>query len=138
MLTIETTAVTRGALLAAGCIKLNSWFEGDITCSRLEIGRDGYVQGKIVTRELWVEGQVVGEINAGIVHLLDGAFVEGDVHHHVLSLHETATLMGRSLRTTQLPFPQALLALETSSGVTAAGRFPVSLANETNGVAATG
>jgi cytoskeletal protein CcmA (bactofilin family) len=128
MLHIDTTSVLRGSFTAAGRVQLNSWFEGDILCSRLDIGRDGYVKGNITARELHVEGQIVGTVHAGIVHLMEGSFVEGDVHHHVLSLHPTASLMGTALRSTRMPFPQELLALEARSE-TVASRFPVSVGN---------
>jgi cytoskeletal protein CcmA (bactofilin family) len=129
MINVHTSAVTRGSLMAAGRIQLNSWFEGDIVCSRLDIGTDGYVLGNITTRELFVEGQIVGTVHAGAVHLMKGAFVEGDVYHHVLSLHATATLVGQALRKTKMPFPQELLSLESRAGEPAA-RFPVSVINE--------
>ncbi len=115
MLIIETETTTRGSLLSAGRIRLDTWFEGDIVCSRLDIGTDGYVRGNITTRELYVEGQIVGRITAGIVQLKEGAFVEGDIHHHVLSIHPAASLMGRSLRSTNVPFPPELLALEANA-----------------------
>jgi cytoskeletal protein CcmA (bactofilin family) len=129
MLNIQTSTLTRGSLFAAGRIQLDSWFEGDIVCSRLDIASDGYVLGNITTRELYVEGQIVGTVHAGVVHLMQGAFVEGDIHHHVLSLHPTATLIGGALRKTKMPFPQELLALESQSQVPSA-RFPVSVMTE--------
>jgi len=127
MLKIDTSTVMRGHLVAAGRIELDTWFEGDILCSRLDIRRDGYVLGNVTTRELYVEGQIVGTVHAGIVHLMDGAFVEGDVHHHVLSLHPNASLMGSALRSTKMPFPDELLTLE-SRAVEPVSRFPVSVA----------
>lgn len=127
MLKIDTTSVLRGSFTTAGRVELNTWFEGNILCSRLDIGRDGYVLGNITTRELYVEGQIVGTVHAGIVHLMEGAFIEGDVHHHVLSLHPSASLLGNALRSTRMPFPQELLALEARAGVPVA-RFPVSVA----------
>lgn len=126
MLTIDTTTLMRGNLVAAGKVRLDTWYEGDIQCSRLDIGPDGYVNGTIVARELTVEGQIVGSVHAGIVHLMAGAFVEGDIHHHLLSLHPSATLVGNALRTTQLPFPAELLALEAKANV-AASSFPISV-----------
>jgi cytoskeletal protein CcmA (bactofilin family) len=127
MLKIATSSVMRGHLVAAGRVELDTWFEGDIVCSRLDIGRDGYVFGNITTRELYVQGQIVGTIHAGVVHLMDGAFVEGDLHHHVLSLHANASLMGTALRTTKMPFPQELLALESRANGRPHARFPVSV-----------
>lgn len=130
MLKIATTSVLRGSFIAAGHVELDTWFEGDILCSRLDIGRDGYVLGNVTTRELYVDGQIVGTVHAGIVHLLDHAFIEGDVHHHVLSIHPSATLLGRALRSTSMPFPTELLALETQAANPVA-RFPVSVAATT-------
>jgi cytoskeletal protein CcmA (bactofilin family) len=127
MLKIATSSVMRGHLIAAGRVELDTWFEGDILCSRLDIGRDGYVLGNITTRELYVQGQIVGTVHAGVVHLMDGAFVEGDLHHHVLSLHANASLMGTALRTTKMPFPQELLALEARANGRPHARFPVSV-----------
>jgi cytoskeletal protein CcmA (bactofilin family) len=127
MLHIDTTSTMRGNLTAAGRIELNTWFEGNIICSRLDIGRDGYVNGNVTARELYVEGQIVGMVHAGIVHLMDGAFVEGDVHHHMIALHPNATLVGEALRKTRIPFPQELLALEAHANAPLA-RFPVSVA----------
>jgi len=133
MLKIDTSCVMRGSFIAAGHVQLDTWFEGDILCSRLDIGRDGYVLGNITTRELCVEGQIVGTVHAGIVHLMDGAFIEGDVHHHVLSLHPNASLMGAALRSTRMPFPQELLALEARAANPIA-RFPVSVGRDLRAV----
>ena len=130
MLKIATSSVMRGNFVAAGRVELDTWFEGDILCSRLDIGRDGYVLGNITTRELYVQGQIVGTVHAGVVHLMDGSFVEGDVHHHVLSLHSNASLMGNALRTTKMPFPQELLALEARASGAPGSRFPVSVARD--------
>lgn len=129
MLNIDTATIMRGNLVAAGRITLNSWFEGDILCSRLDVGPDGYIKGNVITRELSIDGQIVGDIHAGIVHLNAGAFVEGDVHHHIMSLHPSATLVGQALRSTRLPFPAELLALEAKAGVNASS-FPVSVGAE--------
>ncbi|MDX2307519.1 MAG: polymer-forming cytoskeletal protein [Hyphomicrobium sp.] len=129
MLTIDTTTLMRGNFTAAGRIQLNTWFEGDILCSRLDVGPDGYVKGNVITRELFLEGQIVGSVNAGIVHMMEGSFVEGDVHHHIMSLHPSATLVGHAYRTTRLPFPEELLALEAKAGV-AASSFPISVATD--------
>jgi cytoskeletal protein CcmA (bactofilin family) len=130
MFKIATSSVLRGNFVAAGQVELDTWFEGDILCSRLDIGRDGYVLGNITTRELYVQGQIVGTVHAGIVHLMDGSFVEGDVHHHVLSLHANASLMGAALRSTKMPFPQELLALEARASGSPTSRFPVSVGRD--------
>lgn len=112
MLSIETETKSLGRLVVAGRVVLNIWFEGDIVCSRLEIGPDGYVSGTIAAREIVVEGQVVGPIHACSVHLKSGAFVEGNVHHTALTLEPGATLTGRASRFRAIQLPAELLALE--------------------------
>jgi hypothetical protein len=48
----------------------------------------------------------------------------------VLSLHSNASLMGNALRTTKMPFPQELLALEARASGAPVSRFPVSVARD--------
>lgn len=120
MLVVETQGVIRGKLKAAGRFRLNCWLEGDIVCSRLEIGRDGYVLGNVTAREVYIEGQVVGTIEASVVHLMDGAFVEGDIRHSVISIHPSASLLGAAMRSRGFA-PTELLALEASAHADRAG-----------------
>lgn len=112
MLTVQSNALARGRLIAAGRVVLDSWFEGDVVCSRLEIGPDGYVRGTVIAHEVVSSGQVVGIVHASSVHLLPGAFVEGDIRHSLLKLDRGATLSGRALRHPALQFPPELLDLE--------------------------
>jgi hypothetical protein len=102
----------QGQLVSAGSIKLDGWFEGDIVCTQLEIGPDGYLLGKVIARELTVAGQIVGNVTAGEVRLLNGAFIEGDVRHVRLALEAGATLSGKSLRILGVHMPSHYLALE--------------------------
>ena len=102
MLVVDARSVVRGKLKAAGTMRLDCWLEGDVTCSRLEIGRDGYILGTVTARELIVEGQIVGNVEASVVHLMEGAFVEGDIRHSVISIHSGATLLGRAVRTRRI------------------------------------
>jgi hypothetical protein len=69
----------------------------------------------VTARELFVEGQIVGTVEASVVHLMDGAFVEGDIHHAVISIHPTATLLGKAVRAPRGFAPTELIALEARS-----------------------
>lgn len=114
MLLVRTSSVVRGKLKMAGTMRLDCWLEGDVTCSRLEIGPNGYILGNVTARELFVEGQIVGQIEASVVHLMEGAFVEGDILHSVISLHPNATLLGRAILARGFA-PAELAALEAKS-----------------------
>jgi cytoskeletal protein CcmA (bactofilin family) len=115
MLVVEPQSVIRGKLKTAGRMRLECWLEGDVVCSRLEIGPDGYVLGNVTAREVYVEGQVVGTIEASVVHLMDGSHVEGDVHHSVLSMHPSASLLGKSIRAEGFAPPELLEIEERSA-----------------------
>jgi cytoskeletal protein CcmA (bactofilin family) len=114
MLVVDTHSVVRGKLKAAGTMRIDCWLEGDLVCSRLEIGRDGYILGNVTARELFVEGQIVGQIRASVVHLMEGAFVEGDIQHSVISIHPSASLLGKAVRT-QGYAPEEIIAIEEKS-----------------------
>lgn len=111
MFVVDAGTIMRGNITAAGTIKLDGWLEGDIVCSRLEIGQDGYLLGRVTAKELLVHGQIVGTVSADGVRLLPGAFVEGDVLHGTLSVEPGATLSGKARRI-ELQMPEDFLALE--------------------------
>ena len=112
MFVVDTGTVMRGNIMAAGTIKLDGWLEGDIVCSRLEIGHDGYLLGRVTAKEIYVHGQIVGTIAANGVHLMPGAFVEGDIMHATLAVEPGATLSGKARRITGVRMPEDFLALE--------------------------
>jgi cytoskeletal protein CcmA (bactofilin family) len=112
MFVVDTGTIMRGHLVAAGTIKLDGWLEGDIACTRLEIGPDGYLLGRATVRDIVVRGQVVGSVAANGVHLLPGSFIEGEVLHGKLNLEPGATLSGKARRITDVRMPAEYLALE--------------------------
>jgi cytoskeletal protein CcmA (bactofilin family) len=115
MIVVEPGTLMRGDLVAAGEVRLDGWLEGQIICSRLEIGIDGYILGNVAAKELFVAGQIVGTVVAEAAHLMEGAFVEGDVHHLTLSVDPAATLIGSAIRGRGVQMPPVLLALEAKA-----------------------
>jgi len=112
MFVVDTGTVMRGNIVAAGTIKLDGWLEGDIVCTKLEIGPDGYLLGRATAREVHVKGQIVGGVAANGVHLSPGAFIEGEVFHGRLSVEPGATLSGKARRIEGVRMPDDYLALE--------------------------
>ncbi len=116
MLVIESHSRMRGQLLAAGRIQLDGWFQGELICSELVIGPDGYLFGRATARTLIVNGQVVGRATVGDAHLSSGAFFEGELHHTSLRKAVDATLVGDAFSTRgALKLPADLLNLEHKS-----------------------
>ena len=115
MLTVDTETELRGRLVAAGRIVVNLWFDGDIVCSHLVIGPNGYLTGSAAAREIIVEGQVTGPIHASSVVLKGGCIVEGDIHHTTITIEPGATMTGRASRFPAIQLPAELLQLEANS-----------------------
>lgn len=113
MLVIESDTRMSGQLLAAGRIRLDGWFQGDLICSELVVGQDGYLLGNATARTLKVSGQIVGKANVGDAHLNDGAFFEGELYHTSLRKSVDATLVGDAISTRgALKLPADLIKLE--------------------------
>jgi cytoskeletal protein CcmA (bactofilin family) len=115
MLTIEADMIVQGDLLILGTVRLEGRFEGTIMCNRLEIGVDGYVEGRVFTEQLTLAGQIVGLAHARVVHLLAGAILEGELVHEQLRMDEAATLVGESRRHKGLGMPSEFSALQAKS-----------------------
>ena len=108
MLTIGPDTVVKGHIATVGTVVLDGRLEGNICCTRLEIGEGGYLLGKVTAEHVVVNGQVVGEIRGLIVEVMRNAIVEGDVYHTQLSLDEDSTLTGISARIDRLDVPAAM------------------------------
>jgi cytoskeletal protein CcmA (bactofilin family) len=120
MITVSAGTIMRGNLVTSGAIRLDGRFDGRIICGKLEITRDGYVNGTIAAREVIVSGQVVGRIEARSVTLTDGAFVEGDIRYASIALESGATMTGKAIRADANYSPPDLLALEADMDVVTA------------------
>lgn len=120
MITVLAGTVMRGNLVTSGSVRLDGRFDGRIICAKLEITRDGYVNGTIAAREVVVAGQIVGHVEARSVALMDGAFVEGDVRYASISLESGATMTGKAIRAEADYAPADLLALEADMNVVTA------------------
>jgi cytoskeletal protein CcmA (bactofilin family) len=108
MLTIALDTVVKAHIATVGTIVLLGRLEGNICCTRLEIGESGYLIGKATAEEISISGQVIGEIHALVVEVMRNAIVEADVYHKQLSLDEDATMTGASTRIDRLDIPAAM------------------------------
>jgi cytoskeletal protein CcmA (bactofilin family) len=120
MITVSAGTIMRGNLVTSGAIRLDGRFDGRIICGKLEITRDGYVNGSIAAREVIVSGQVVGRVEARSVVLTDGAFVEGDIRYASIALESGATMTGKAIRADANYSPPDLLSLEADMDVVTA------------------
>ena len=84
--------VTRGTLQVDGLV------EGDVVGNEVVVGEKGHVKGMVSGESVIVRGRVSGTIRGVTVALVSGSHVEGDVHHHQLSVEQGAHLDGRVRR----------------------------------------
>ena len=108
MLTIATDTVVKGHIATVGTVVLNGRLEGNICCTRLEIGESGYLLGKVTAEHVVIHGQVVGEIRAMMVEVSRNAIVEAEVYHARISLDQDAMMSGATLRIDRLDLPAAM------------------------------
>jgi cytoskeletal protein CcmA (bactofilin family) len=108
MLVIAPDMVVKAHIATVGTVVLNGRLEGNICCTRLEIGESGYLIGKATADEIIISGQVIGEIHGLIVDVMRNAIIEADVYHKQLSLDEDAVMSGSSTRIDRLDIPAAM------------------------------
>jgi cytoskeletal protein CcmA (bactofilin family) len=108
MLIFPVDIVVRANIATVGTVVLNGRLEGNICCTRLEIGESGYLLGKVIAEHVLISGQVIGEIRGLVVEVMRNAIVEADVYHKQLALDEDAVMSGGSTRIDQLDVPAAM------------------------------
>ncbi len=86
--------ILQGDIFGDGEIYLDGGVNGNVSCEKLIIGRDGYINGQIKCKEAEIHGKVVGSISATDVVLAETAQVIGDVGHKTLSVHPGAVIDG--------------------------------------------
>lgn len=95
---ISTDFVVRGTLNSIGEIQIDGRLEGDATCSRLVIGEDASVNGKITADTVEIRGRVQGEIRAREIRLGAQCHVEGDLVYETLVIEDGAFFEGACRR----------------------------------------
>jgi cytoskeletal protein CcmA (bactofilin family) len=108
MITIAPDMVVKAHIATVGTVVLNGRLEGNICCTRLEIGESGYLLGKVIAEHVVISGQVVGEVRALMVEVMRNALVEGEIYHSRISLDEDATMTGATIRIERLDVPAAM------------------------------
>jgi cytoskeletal protein CcmA (bactofilin family) len=108
MIIFPPDSIVKGHIATVGTVTLNGRLEGNICCTRLEIGETGYLLGKVIAEHVVISGQVVGEVRGMVVEVMRNAIVEADVYHAKLSLDEDAVMSGLSMRIDRLDMPTAM------------------------------
>lgn len=86
--------VVNGNLDTPGEIHIEGRIEGDVTCSKLNVGPSGRINGKVRAGSVRVHGLVDGAIDAEEVFLLSGSVVSGDIVQSSLEIAPGASFEG--------------------------------------------
>jgi cytoskeletal protein CcmA (bactofilin family) len=106
---IGIDSIVRGTLESKGTVRIDGLVEGGIQADWVIIGESGMVQGDIVSRgavlggniegnihasetaEITAKGQVIGDIFAGRLSIVEGGLFEG--RSHMVRTQEGATVL---------------------------------------------
>lgn len=90
----------RGELHVSGCARIDGVIRGSVerhgSRARAIVGTSGHVRGEIHVHSIWIDGQVIGTIEAeGHVEIAATATVEADISYGTLSIAAGAQVSGR-------------------------------------------
>ena len=85
-----------GNVTAEGLVEVHGEIEGELNCTSLRVSEKGRIVGKIMSKNVVVNGTVDGPIHGIDVCLESKARVTGDVHHESFSIEKGAFFDGRS------------------------------------------
>ena len=86
----------QGDLATDRDVQVDGHINGNVSCARLTIGKDGAITGDIKAKEIVVRGKVKGTIRATRVMLMEGADIAGDIFYDRMSMEEGAHFVGAS------------------------------------------
>ncbi len=114
---ISKDVTIKGELTTEGIVRIDGNFEGTITADGLIIGKTGEIKGDVAAREIMVDGNVEGNINAKeIIEIKPDGKVQGDIQTFKLIISEGAFFIGRS----SMQRPQDVLPEQAEAGEPAA------------------
>ena len=100
---IDASLHIEGDLATDRDVQIDGHVNGNVSCARLTIGKDGAITGDIKAKEIVVRGKVKGTIRASRVMLMEGADVAGDIFYDRMSMEEGAHFIGASKAETLAP-----------------------------------
>ena len=94
---ISKDVTIKGELTTDGIVRIDGNFEGTIRADGLIIGKTGEIKGDVAAREIMVDGNIEGNINAlETIEINPDGKVQGDIQTFKLIISEGAFFVGRS------------------------------------------
>src|SRR6185369_5835026 len=93
---IDAALTIEGDLHTDREVEVHGKVTGDLSCTRLLVGKDATITGNVKADEVVVRGKVKGTIRASRLILQDTAHVEGDIFHDRIIIDDGARFIGTS------------------------------------------
>ena len=95
---ISSDTVIKGKIDFKGELLIEGKASGDILGDNLTLGPSAKVDGKIIVKQITIQGNFTGFIRSDIVKLDAGSTVQGDIEHSEISIETGANFNGKVIR----------------------------------------
>jgi cytoskeletal protein CcmA (bactofilin family) len=85
-------------IISKGTLQIDGEVQGNLHGKEIIVGDNAKVSGTVTAESVIVQGHVKGIVKGQKVALKGRALVDGEIHHHTLSIEEGATFEGRVRR----------------------------------------
>jgi len=83
-----------GSIDSPDRVILNGQVTGDVSCTVLEIGIDGKLEGNVKAETVIIGGRLTGDVDATRLKLASSSYVNGEMRYHIIEVEEGAQLEG--------------------------------------------
>ena len=83
-----------GSIDSPDRVILNGQVTGNVSCTVLEIGIDGKLEGNVKAETVIIDGRLKGDVDATRLKLASSSFVNGEMRYQIIEVEEGAQLEG--------------------------------------------
>ena len=83
-----------GSIDSPDRVILNGEVTGDVSCTVLEIGIDGRLEGNVKAETVIIDGRLTGDVDATRLKLASSSYVNGEMRYQIIEVEEGAQLEG--------------------------------------------
>ncbi|MGB1474547.1 MAG: bactofilin family protein [Candidatus Puniceispirillaceae bacterium] len=83
-----------GSIDSPDRVILNGQVTGNVSCTVLEIGIDGKLEGNVKAETVIIDGRLTGDVDATRLKLASSSFVNGEMRYQIIEVEEGAQLEG--------------------------------------------
>ena len=104
-----------GSIDSPDRVILNGQVTGDVSCTVLEIGIDGKLEGNVKAETVIIGGRLTGDVDATRLKLASSSYVNGEMRYHIIEVEEGAQLEGSFVQQKSASPAKAVTATEAET-----------------------